>query len=568
MQTTQNKVNRVAIYARVSTQEQAEHGYSIDAQLKILYEYCKQSNKLPYKEYVDSGISGKSVDARPRLKQMMTDARNGLFDEVIVWKINRLSRKQNDLMNLVDELSKYNVTFRSYSENFETETPMGRFALQMMGSVAELERNTIVDNVKMGMKQRAQEGNWNGGIVLGYKSVDISTGSRKNRETHLEIIPEESMIVQRIFNLYANGKGLKAITNQLNHEGYKTKKGNPFNVNGIKDILHNPIYIGKIRFGRNPNYSTIGRSTSNDYIIVDGKQEAIISIELWGKVHCLYKAKSGKPPKTFEGTFPLTGLIRCPVCGAGMVSHRTKKKNKDGTYTIHKYYTCGQWRNKGTAVCKSNGIRADYAENYIFHRLQEILCNRQILQDIVDNINEKRQNIVKPLNEELIIINRKINECDRKNTKYFDLYMENIITKEVLSKKLEGLETEKESSIQRKSHIESELDSQTTDYIPYEFVEHILNNFENSLRTAPIENQKSLLQLIIKDISVTNDKKIDKINLKFDEDIQRYFLKDKAGESSTMGDSSCISKYNQKSYPLFVVRFTTYYSKPSVNLLQ
>lgn len=128
----------VAIYARVSTEEQAEEGYSIQAQLDTLRQYAKQNRYIVSKEYKDEGISGKSIQKRPQLQQLLRDAKQGLFQEVIVWKINRISRNQLDLLTIVDELQKHGVSFRSYTENFETETPMGRFALQMMGSVAEL----------------------------------------------------------------------------------------------------------------------------------------------------------------------------------------------------------------------------------------------------------------------------------------------------------------------------------------------------------------------------------------------------------------------------------------------
>lgn len=171
----------------------------------------------------------------------------------------------------------------------------------------------------------------------------------------------------------------------------------------------------------------------DDYILVNEKHEGIITIELCEKVQALYKLKSGKPPKTFEGSFPLSVLIKYPVCGSSMVAHRSKKKNKDGSYTIHRYYACSKWRNQCTAECNSNSVKSDYAETYIFKRLKEILNNSQILKDIVENVNKKRKNIIKPLKEELTIITKKINECTKKRDKYYDLYMDNLMSKEVLS---------------------------------------------------------------------------------------------------------------------------------------
>ena len=151
---------RVALYARVSTEEQAIHGFSIDAQINTLRNYCSMYGKRVVKEYVDAGISGKSIAGRYELQQLLKDCEEDKFDEVLVWKISRLARKVIDLLSMVEKFEKNGVVFRSFSENFETETPMGRFALQMMGAVGELERNTIVDNVKLGMAQRSKQGRW------------------------------------------------------------------------------------------------------------------------------------------------------------------------------------------------------------------------------------------------------------------------------------------------------------------------------------------------------------------------------------------------------------------------
>jgi len=564
----QEYITRVAIYARVSTQEQAEQGYSIDAQLEMLNNYCKENNKVCFKEYVDRGISGKSIEGRYQLQQMLLDAKAGLFDEVIVWKINRLARKQLDLLKIVEELNKYSVTFRSYSENFETETPMGRFALQMMGSVAELERNTIVDNVRMGMRQKAKEGKWNGGIVLGYRSVSIGDETSKNKERGLEVVPEEALIVKKIYTMYSEGKGLKAIANQLNHEGYKSKKGIHFQVNGIRDILHNPMYIGKIRFGKNSNSHIKGRGKDNNYIIAEGKHDPIISEDLWNKVQALYEEKSGKPPTTFHGSFPLTGLVRCPVCGAGMVAHRSKRKHKDGTYTVHRYYACGNWRNKGSSVCNANGIRADYVEDYVYNRINEVLLSPYILKDVVNNINKNNNSKIQPLQEELNQINKQLSSFNEKKKKCFALYEEDIIDKNLFKERLDSLKSEEEVLYKRKSSIETSLNTEVTASIQYEYVKNVLSNFRDNLKYSSPEQEKTFLHLMIDNIIITKDKKIENIVLKFDENIQELFSKPTPRESSDTEDSPLNTKEITNYYPSFMVRFTTINPKPPISLLQ
>ena len=139
---------KVAIYCRVSTIEQAEEGFSIDSQYHNIKEYCKNQGHEIYNLYEDRGISGKNIKNRPGIKQLLEDATKNKFDLVVVWKLNRISRKLLDILNIVDLLNKHNIAFRSLTENFE--------------------RETIAENVKMGLLARAREGRWNGGVVLGY----------------------------------------------------------------------------------------------------------------------------------------------------------------------------------------------------------------------------------------------------------------------------------------------------------------------------------------------------------------------------------------------------------------
>ena len=131
---------RVAIYARVSTTEQAEEGYSIDEQIRVLHEYCEQHDYVVYEQYVDRGISGKNITGRPAVQRLLLDAELKKFDIVIVWKMNRLARKSLDLMTIVEKLNQKNIGFRSYTENYETETSSGKLQFQMMAAIAEYER--------------------------------------------------------------------------------------------------------------------------------------------------------------------------------------------------------------------------------------------------------------------------------------------------------------------------------------------------------------------------------------------------------------------------------------------
>ncbi|TCP52557.1 site-specific DNA recombinase [Tumebacillus sp. BK434] len=509
-------LQRVAIYARVSTEEQAEHGFSIDAQIETLESYCKATQKVVVQKNVDRGVSGKSMKGRLELQAMLEAAANSEFDEVIVWKINRLARNQVDLLNIVDHLNKNNVGFRSYSEpNIETTTPTGKFLFTMLGAVGELERNTIVDNVKLGMKQRARQGKWNGGTVLGYQTVDDT----------LQVVPAEAALVTRIFELYASGRGYKAIANLLNHEGHQTKRGKPFGINSIEGILKNPLYMGKIRYNVRVDWNEKRRKGRNpDPIIVDGQHEPIISEELWEQVKKLIQSKGGKQKRVHDNDFFLTGLLRCLQCGAGMVMQRNTSRRKTGNVTLL-YYTCGAFKNKGSAVCKANTIRKEVAEDYVIKRLKEVILQPSILEDVVKKINATMSGKIKPLEDELRGIDKSLTSIDAKKQKLFKLYEDDLIDKDDLSKRFDALKDEYAKLEARKEEISPQLQDQNRNPIAYSFVQSVLTQFDKLLRSAPPEQQKALLRLIIKKITIKKDRrKIESIELCFDEEVQTYFL--------------------------------------------
>lgn len=187
------EIQKVAIYARVSTEEQASEGYSISAQLQTLRQYANLYNWEIVDEYVDEGISGKNITGRPAMQRLVADVEQEKFQAVLVWKISRLSRNMLDTLTLLDKFEDYGVKFISYSENFDTSSPIGRLVVQLMASIAEMERNTLSENVKLGMKQRALEGSWNGGVIFGYDSI----------EKELVINKEEAEVVKQIFTLYS-----------------------------------------------------------------------------------------------------------------------------------------------------------------------------------------------------------------------------------------------------------------------------------------------------------------------------------------------------------------------------
>ena len=520
---------KVAIYCRVSTIEQAEEGFSIDSQYHNIKEYCKNQGHEIYNLYEDRGISGKNITNRPGIRQLLDDATKNKFDLVVVWKLNRISRKLLDILNIVELLNKHNIAFRSLTENFETETPSGKLQLNIMGAIGEFERETIAENVKMGLLARAREGRWNGGVVLGYDLVELPNEGKKRKNTRLEINEREANTVRRIFELYSQGHGYKAVVNRINKEGHKTKRNGEFAVSTVKEILQNPVYIGKIRYNVRQDWSKKRRNNINaNPILSDGIHEPIVDVETWEKVQVILKERSKKHNKVYDCEFPLTGILKCPVCGAGMTISRSTSKRKDGTRRVNEYYSCGNWKNKGTAVCNSNSIRVEVADEYVLNKIMEIINNESILKNVVDNINQNKSTKLKPILEQLEQINKEIEKLTSKKSKNIELFEDGILDKSELSTRVKVINDDIDKLKYREQVLKQDLQLAEGDPIPFELINEVMQRFkEVFFEMSTSQQRKQLIHLLVSKITINKEREIDSIEIQINDDVITYLMKDR-----------------------------------------
>lgn len=394
---------KIVGYIRVSTRDQAVDGYSLDAQRAQIKEYCDNNPGMALgKIYADEGISGSTIEKRPGIRELLADAKAKQFDGVVVWKNSRIARNTRDLLTIIDTFQRNGVSFMSVSEKFDLDTPQGKFMLTIMGTVSELERNNIAENVYLGEYKRAQDGFANVGRVLGYDPQVDEHGR------HILVINvDEARIIKLIFELYDAGNGYLAIAKQLNARSYKTKLGNNFSITAVKDIIDNPLYAGKVRYARYRNWDKKRRNGKNDKpLLVDGKHEAIISPELWGRVSDRRKLMHRLPAWNYNGKNLLTGLLRCPECGGSMVISNTTNRLKTGTVRT-RYYVCSKSKRHGG--CHRNSIRADEAESLVEQKLAYVMMTPNIASSIVERMNKERGSLIK---EVQVVITNKQREID------------------------------------------------------------------------------------------------------------------------------------------------------------
>lgn len=348
------------IYTRVSTAAQTE-GYSLEAQTERLRKYADYKEMEVVREYCDAGKSGKSITGRPEFQRMLQDAseeRDGVAF-ILVFKLSRFGRNAADVLNSLQFIQDYGVNLICVEDGIDSSKDSGKLTITVLSAVAEIERENILVQTMEGRKQKAREGKWNGGQApFGY---DLDS-----KNSTLVVNEEEAEIVRIIYDKFVHtDMGADAICNYLNQRGYTKKKirGHELNYFArglIMKILDNPVYIGKIAYGKNVTEKVKGtrdeyrRVKTDDYLLADGLHEAIVDEETWEAAREKRKRTGVRFVKThsLEHEHILTGLIRCPLCGGGMSGTVQRRQNKKtGEYKDTFYYRCHHRKKVDGKIC-------------------------------------------------------------------------------------------------------------------------------------------------------------------------------------------------------------------------
>lgn len=349
------------LYLRVSTEMQVD-GYSLEAQKNCLKKFAEREELVIAGVYEDAGKSGKSIEGRPAFRRMLSDIESGAgIDYVMVYKLSRFGRNAADILNSLELLQTYDVNLICIEEGIDSSQTSGKLLISVLSAVAEIERENILEQTMNGRREKARQGKWNGGPApYGYMIKDEI----------LSINDEEAEIVRTIYDKYVNTRlGYSGIAKYFNLQGIKKTPRKEsdieeFSAHFIQLLIDNPVYCGKIAYGRRSKERVKGKKNEyklvkqKEYCLVDGQHEGIISEELWQKAQekrlatgIKYSSKLGK-----ERAHLLTGIIKCPKCGCGMYANRVCWTKKDGTYKEVMYYSCS--RNK-----QSRGRHCDYSAN-------------------------------------------------------------------------------------------------------------------------------------------------------------------------------------------------------------
>ncbi len=514
---------KIGLYIRVSSEKQLKEGFSFEDQEEKLINEAKRE-KQDYIVYRDGGISGTKTDDRLGLKQLMKDVELGIISKVYVTKISRLARNSRDLQNIIYDFEKHNVYFKSINDGIDTSTPMGNVMVKLMGIFAEMERDTIMEQTRAGAERRAKEGKiYGSNKIYGYDRVP------DGRTTKIIVNESESEIVKRIFNMYLNGYGYKAITNRLNKEGIRTTNNKLFSINTIKTILDNPLYAGKIRYGKYKEWTKKRRKGYNkDFILADGNHEAIISYEDYQLVlERMSKNQRRKPP---VGKYILAGVLCCPECGSKMVGSKTKYKTKSGPVE-RLYYTCSQFHNKGVTACHSNSIRVDLIDPIVIRKISKKLNSEKLVESLYSYISNNSIND-DSVEGRLRIIKIEIKKLNNRKTELRTLYTDGLITVDELKEDVEKIQFKIKEYEMLLEEVSDEVETTKSGFIDIskDDVKNFLCNISSTLLTSLESDRlkvKELLRIFINSITVKSKSKLDiDIEIDYERAYQSYLVEE------------------------------------------
>lgn len=464
---------RVFIYVRVSTQEQAKEGYSIDEQIKRLKKYCEAHDWIIVKIYTDAGYSGGNTD-RPALQDMIKDIEDGKGDAVVVYKLDRLSRSQKDTLELIEDyFLGNNVDFVSMNEKFDTATPFGRAMIGILAVFAQLEREQIKERMAMGREGRAKEGKYHGGstIPIGYDYVD----------SELVINEYEAMQVKELFELYASGMQMRKIEELFIEKGYSHHFGK-WQASSMRKLLKNPLYIGKLRYG-NEVYDGIHTP------IVDLKtfEKANRILDERAEVYCSHNRRN-------TGSTYLGGMLKCKHCGGKYGVNRCVSRGKP-----FNYYSCYSRRKQCRSMikdpnCKNKTWKMEALDNLVFEEIRKLSLDPNYIHEI------KRESFSEDDVSKENILKKEIAKIDAQRKRIMDLYKIEEYTLDEVQKEVSPLNDQKK-------RLETELKNLTADKstMTEEEVYEIVKDFNDVMDRGEYAEIRLMIESLIELIEIDNE---------------------------------------------------------------
>jgi len=469
---------RPALYVRVSTEEQAVKGNSLYEQEERGIAYCKAMGWRQPVIYIDDGYSAKDIH-RPELTRLLESVQNKEHDTVITTKLDRLSRRLLDILKLVDYFEKNSCSYASISESFDTSTSAGKLSLQVLGAVAEFERERIRERVRDNLMSLARQGKLISKASYGYNVVD----------GQLEINLEESLVVKNIFKWTLEGTGPLNIAGRLNQMGIKSKNGKTWEEKTVRRLLESETYIGQFVYNRKYRKGTVEVVRPRDeWIIAEDHHEPIIDRTTYDKVQEILSARKYVQRQNYNNErYLLTGLVRCEHCGNKMNGREVSRPtNKTKKFDYH--YQCSGYGKK--AICFFHFIDRGDLEFEVIRQIKLLASSRPRKMNII--ISKAT-----PKLSEIQLLESKLTKLDARMQKQLELYEDGDLSKDDFRRARDRIEKERKE-IQDTIDELKRIESQSEVAAAQEKARNLLEDIESGDRLK----MKQAIASIIESITV------------------------------------------------------------------
>jgi site-specific DNA recombinase len=494
---------KVALYARVSSDQQAEKNNSIPSQLRLLHKYADDHNLEVVKEYIDEGESALSAN-RPAFLEMISETKKHIppFQAILVWKLSRFARNRQDSILYKSMLGKRGIELISISEPIDN-TPQGQLMEGVIEVIDEFYSAVLAQETLRGMIENARKGYRNGGYpVYGYKNVKVFD-DRSNPKTKYEINEDEARVEKTIFALYANGNGLKNIVMELIKRELKPRSGSYWGKTTISNILRNETYIGWTVFNKRDK-KTLGAQfkPKSEWVIIKDTHEPIISEKLFNQVQDLIKKRQPKntPARVTASTYLLSGLLRCGKCGNayGVTGYGRNRK--------YAYYNCLCYSRKGKSVCPGKRLRADELDADIISKVKELVFSDSNMKKLVDDINKATKSLRTDHSRKITELKKKASDLQIRSRRQYEAIESGQIDLSLIAERLRELKSQRESIQDEIAHYEKINSRIKPVYITRSMLESYRKEMEEVFVGSNVFEQRNFLKKFIEKIVIYEEK--------------------------------------------------------------
>lgn len=488
------KVTRVAIYIRVSSEEQGER-YGPQMQLNACLEMAGLSSEKDALVYRDLGISGSVLD-RPGLAALRRDARDNLFSRLFVYSEDRLSRNTLHLLLLIDELEKNGISIHFVTgEKFDRNNPSNQLLFTMKAAIAEYERSTIAQRTKRGRETKIKSGK----ILKGYPIFGYTFNKEKST---FEINEQEAQVVRLMYRWLLDGMGVNSIAKKLTALGYRTKKGKTnWHRQVCHQILRNPAYMGKFVQNKYDTTGMVGNKfkpkaervkmaikNPDEWVVTE--IPAIVDKQTWEQAQDILETArrrfAGKPKRTYL----LSGLLRCAICGNPM--HGRMQNNFGNPYPI---YTCRQNYSGAKNPGCNRTIKCDEIDNEIWSIVVEWATNPETISKYVETVDNTN------FEKDLERINAEIEKAQRGLDNLIALVADGTLTTDVARGKIEEAKQRLHDMKKEKERLEEKLKAGNRVETAKATIEEITKHYVIDGNLG-IEDKKTIIRRLIREIKV------------------------------------------------------------------